>query len=116
MKIKTQFIICIVVFSAILLIIGVSVAITEQQVSRLSAQEQISSSIERGASSLNNIAIQSRALAFDASQLSSSLNDQAHQANNTNTLLIVSLVGAFGAFLATIYLVVFRRALKSVAE
>src|SRR3990172_7679745 len=200
MKIKTQFIICIVVFSAILLIIGVSVAITEQQVSRLSAQEQISSSIERGASSLNSraidyflyqedlqlsrwqstlsslssdlsnlepnspqqqtlannvaddlqrlnslfdevssylqsasrnvsvridppfqirwssMAVQSQALAFDASQLSLSLDDQSHQVNNTNTILIVSLVGVFGAFLVTIYLMVFRRTLKSVAD
>ena len=41
---------------------------------------------------------------------------QAHQVNDTNILLIVSLVGTFGAFLATIYLMVFRRTLKSVAE
>ena len=64
----------------------------------------------------SNMALQSQALVFDASQLSNSLDSQAHQANDTNTLLIVSLVGTFGAFLATIYLLVFRRTLKSVGD
>ena len=192
--------ICIVVFSAMLFVIAASVAITVRQVDQLNAQQEISSRIERGASSLNSVsieyflhqedlqlsrwqstlsslsndlsnlkpnspqqqtlannvaedlrrlnalfddvvsylqkasrdvsvridpafqirwssmAVQSQALASDASQLSRSLSDQAHQINDTNTLLIVSLVGAFGAFLATIYLMVFRRTLRSVAE
>lgn len=200
MKIKTQFVICIVVFSLILIVIAASVATTEQQVAQLNAQEQISSNIERGASSLNtisvdyflyqedtklsqwqtelsslstdlenlkpsnaqqqtlannvnndlqrlntlfenltvylqsaprnisvridpafqqrwrNMAVQSQAVASDASQLSRSLDDQAHQANEANILLIVSLVGTFGALLATIYLMVFRKTLKSVEE
>lgn len=200
MKIKNQFIVCIFVFSVVLVIISGSVAITEQQVAQLSAQEQISSNVERGASSLNSIsidyflyqedlqysrwqsalsslstdlsnlksnnpqqqtltnniagdlqrlnesfievasylqsaprnvsvridpafqirwsgmAVQSQTLAFDASQLSRSLTDQTHQVNETNILLVVSFVGAFGAFLATIYLIVFRRTLKSVAN
>ena len=200
MKIKTQFLICTIVFSLILIIIAASVATTEQQVAQLSAQEAISSNIERGASSLNsasidyflyqndtslyqwqanttflssdlktlklnnaqqqllannvsqdlqnlnvqfadvvsylrsasrnvsvridpefqlkwrNMANQSSALTSDAYQLSLSLDDQAHQVNDTNILLIVSLVGTFGALLATIYLMVFRRTLKSVAE
>lgn len=200
MKIKTQFLICIIIFSLILLIIAASVATTEQQVAQLNAQEEISSNIERGASSLNSVSIDyflyqkdsslsqwqstlsslssdlsnlklnnaqqqtlannvskdlqnlnaqfddvvsylqsasrnvsiridpafqirwdnisdhSLALASDASQLSHSLDDQARQVNDTNILLIVSLVGTFGAFLTTIYLMVFRRTLKSVAE
>ena len=200
MKIKNQFIICIVVFSVILLVIAASVANTEQIVSQLNAQEQIASNIERGASSLNSVSIdyflyqedlqlakwqaqisslssdlenlkpislqqqtlvnktsddlqtlnvlfediqaylksasrnvsvridpafqmrwssmsgESLALASDSSQLSSSLNDQARQVNETNILLIVSLVAAFGALLATIYLMVFRSTLKSVKE
>ena len=57
MKIKNQFIICIVVFSIILLVIAASVATTEQQVTKLNAQEVISSNIERSASSLNSISI-----------------------------------------------------------
>ncbi len=199
MKIKNQFIICIGVFSIILLVIAASVAITELQVAQLNAQEATSSNIEQAASDLNcvsidyflyqqntsisqwqttlsalnsdlsnlklnpqqqalannvsrdmqnltaqfddvvaylqsasrtvsvridpvfqlkwsNMANQSSALASDASQLSNSLDSQAHQANDTNILLIVSLVGTFGAFLATIYLMVFRKTLKSVGE
>jgi PAS domain S-box-containing protein len=200
MRIKTQFIICIVVFSIILIVIATSVTNTEQQVAQLNAQEQIASNIERGASSLNTVSVdyflyqedlqvskwqlqfsslnsdleslkpsnaqqitlankttgdlqrlnaifgdvitylqsaprnvsiridpafqirwsamagQSLALASDAAQLSSSLDKQAHQINETNILLIVSLVGTFGALLATIYLMVFRRTLKSVSE
>jgi PAS domain S-box-containing protein len=200
MKIKSQFIICIGVFSVILLVIAASVAIAEQQVAQLSAQEATSSNIERGASSLNSIsvdyflyqedlqiskwqtqlsslssdlsslkpsnaqqqilsnntahdlqtlntifgdltaylqsaprnvsvridpafqirwssmALQSQTLASDAAQLSHSLDNQAHQVNETNNLLIVSLVVTFGALLITIYLMVFRRTLKSVTE
>jgi PAS domain S-box-containing protein len=200
MKIKSQFIICIGVFSIILLVIAASVANTELQVAKINAQEQLASNIERGASSLNSVSIdyflyqedlqlskwqsqlsslssdldnlkpntlqqqtlanktaedlqtlnvlfgdvhtylqsasrnvsvridpafqmrwssmsgESLALASDSSQLSSSLSDQAHQVNETNIYLIVSLVATFGALLATIYLMVFRRTLKSVAE
>jgi PAS domain S-box-containing protein len=200
MKIKSQFIICIGVFSIILLVIAASVANAEQQVAQLSAQEAISSNIERGASSLNsisvdyflyqedlqiskwqtqfsslssdlsslkpsnaqqqilvnntdhdlqtlntifgdltvylqsaprnlsvridpafqirwsNMALQSQSLASDAAQLSHSLDNQAQQVTETNNLLIVSLVVTFGALLTTIYLMVFRRALKSVTE
>jgi PAS domain S-box-containing protein len=199
MKIKNQFIICIAVFSIILVIIAGLVAFTEQQVAQVKAQEEFSNSVERGASNLNSIsidyflyqedlqlsrwqsslsslsgdvsnlkpenqqqqsltnniagdlqrlnalfgdvvsylqtaprnvsvridpafqlrwssmAVQSQALAFDASQLSRSLDDQAHQVNNTSILLIISLIVTFGVFLATIYLIVFRRTLKSVA-
>ena len=62
------------------------------------------------------MALQSQILATHAAQLTHSLNDQVHQENQTNIILIVSLVGAFGALLVTIYLLVFRRTLKSVAE
>ena len=55
-------------------------------------------------------------LATDASQLSNSLNEQARQVNETNIWLTVSLVATFGALLATIYLMVFRRTLKSVTD
>ena len=198
MRIKTQFIICIIAFTIVLIIIGASVANTEQQTTYLANQQVISSNIERGASSLNSIsidyflyqedlqlskwnstlsslsndlqsldangdhqqmlannvakdlqnlnvqfeevasylqdsprdvsvridpafqfrwssmALQSQTLASDASQLSLSINDQVHQTSLTNILLILSLVGTFGAFLLTIYLLVFRRTLKSV--
>ena len=60
----------------------------------------------------SNMTFESHALAMHSSQLSNALDNQAHQANNTNILLIVSLVGTFGVFLAIIYLMVFRRNLK----
>ncbi len=200
MRIKTQFIICLVVFTITLLIIAVSVVATEQRVDYLNVQQEIASNIERGASNLNSIsvnyflyqedlqlsrwnmtlsflsddlanirandsdqqmlvdsvvsdlqglnaqfddvvaylqgaprdvsvridpafqfiwsgmALQSQILAFDASQLSQSINNQAHQVNTANILLILSLVGTFGAFLATMYFMVFRKTLASVTK
>ncbi len=200
MRIKTQFIICLIVFTIILFIIAISVAATEQQVAYLNAQQEISHNIERGVSGLNgisidyflyqedlqlsrwevtlsslssnlaglsassakqqilidtvtgdlqtldaqfddlatylqsaqrnvsvridpafqfrwsNMAVQSQTLAFNASQLSQLINNQVQQTNLTNTLLILSLVVTFGAFLATIYLMVFRKTLKSVTK
>ena len=200
MKIKTQLVISIAVFSIILLIIAASVANTEEQVSQLNGQEAISSNISQGAGSLNsvsidyflyqqdvqitqwksellslygnlsnlkpnnqqqqilsknvsedlqrlnesfaivvsylqgvsrnvsvridpsfqskwtNMSVQSQALVSDASQLSLSLRVQSRQVNETNILLIVSLVGTFGAFLVTVYFMVFRRTLNSVTK
>lgn len=57
MKIRSQFIICIVIFSTILIVIAASVAITDLQVNNLNNQEQVSSRIENSASSLNTVAI-----------------------------------------------------------
>src|SRR5665647_1687331 len=57
MRIKTQFALCIVVFSVILVVIAASVTSTEEQVNQLHAQEAISSNIEQGASKLNSISI-----------------------------------------------------------
>ncbi len=200
MKIKTQFIICIVVFTVILVIIAASVATSTQHVAQLKTQENIANNIQRGAGNLSSVSIdyflyqqdstlslwytnfsylsndlsniklnndqqqqlatnisrdlqglnttfgevvsylqnasrivsvridpvfqdkwssmtnQSQALNIDASQLSISFDTEAHQADDTNTYLTVSLVGTFGALLATIYLLVFRRTLKSVTE
>ena len=200
MKIKTHFIICIVVFTIILVIIGASVATSTQRVAGLKAQENVANNIQRGAGNLSSISVdyflyqqdtsigqwqanfsslsrdlstlklnnnqqqqlatnisrdlqglnatfgevvsylrntprtvsvrelqpfqdrwgnmtdQNQLLNLDASQMSISFDTEAHQANDTNTVLIVSLVVAFGALLATIYLLVFRRTLRSVAE
>ena len=200
MKIKSQFTICLVVFSVILVVIVASVVNTDQQIVQLNAQKAISSNIEQGASRLNSVAIdyflyqedlqisrwqttisslssdlsnlkpnnvqqqtlanftakdlqtlnalfnelivylqgasrnvsiridpafqsrwsglalQSQTLNTHATQLSHSLDEQTQQVNETNLLLIVSLIGTFGALLATIYFIVFRRTLRSVAE
>jgi signal transduction histidine kinase len=62
------------------------------------------------------MAVQSQTLAYDTSQLMGVIDDQAHQTNETNTLLIVSLITAFGALLATIYFILFRKTLKSVSD
>ena len=64
----------------------------------------------------SNMTYESQTLALHASQLSNAFDKQAHQVNDTNILLIVSLVVTFGAFLVIIYLMVFRRTLKSVGE
>ncbi len=200
MKIKTQFIVCIVVFTIILVIIGASVGTSTQHVGGLKVQENVANNIQRGAGNLSSISIdyflfqqdtsivqwqanfsklssdlatlnlnndqqqqlatnisrdlqglnttfgevvnylqstsrnvsvrelqpfqdrwrnmteQNQALNLDASQLSISFDTEAHAANDTNTLLIVSLVATFGALLVTIYLLVFRRTLKSVSK
>ena len=57
MKIKTQFIACIAIFSVILIVIAASVAITDQGVKQLNSQTQVSNKIERTASSLTSVAI-----------------------------------------------------------
>ncbi len=200
MRIKTQFVVCLVAFTIVLITIGASVANTEQQVTFLNSQQDISHNIEAEASALNSIsidyflyqenlqvsrwdsklsslfdnldllvannakqqmlvdtvkgdlqnlneqfdditayllnapsnlnvrvdpafqirwssiAVQIQTLASDSSQMSKSINDQVQQANLSNILLILSLVVTFGAFLGTIYLMVFRKTLKSVAE
>ncbi len=63
-----------------------------------------------------SMTVQVQSLGLDASQLSRSLSDQARQINDSNILLIASLVGTFAAFLVTAYLMIFRRTLKSVAK
>ena len=62
------------------------------------------------------MAAQNQALAFDASLLSQALDSQASQAMKTNIFLIMALLGTFAAFFATIYVMVFRRTLKSVTD
>ncbi len=52
MKIKTQFINSVVIFGIILLIIAISVIVSNQQVERLNTQEEIAKNIERGVSEL----------------------------------------------------------------
>jgi len=200
MKIKSQFLICIAIFSIVLLVITASAAITDRDVRELNNQGFIAGKIERSVSSLSSVAIdyflyqedlqlsrwnsihallhgelsdlnlhnpqqqnvvklvdddlhglnetfeevvsylqaaprnvsvriepkfqiiwsdmaaKSEKLASDASQLSFMINEQTRQTQLTNTLLIVSLVVAFGALLATVFIIVFQRTLKSVTE
>jgi PAS domain S-box-containing protein len=54
--------------------------------------------------------------ASDASQLSESLRSQGDQLALTNTLLIISLLVTFGAFVMTVYIIAYRRTLKSISN
>ncbi len=197
MKIKTQFINSMVIFGIILLIIAISVIVTNQQVERLNTQEEIAKNIERDASELgylsndyliyhespqrarweskfsrlsddlsnlnpnspeqqvlvndirenqqrlkavftdvvstfentsqgtdpalfqiswSRMAVQNQGMAFDAARLSQMLHDQADQVKQTNIILIFTLLGLFGAYFLTNYLIVYRRALKSILD
>ena len=55
MKIKTQFLINVVSFSIILIIVGASVALTQDQIANFNNQEAIANDIQTGASNLNYI-------------------------------------------------------------
>jgi signal transduction histidine kinase len=55
MRIKTQFIISIITFILILVIIGSSVALTQQQIVELNKQESLAKDVQTGASDLNYI-------------------------------------------------------------
>ncbi len=64
----------------------------------------------------SRLAVQNQALAFDASILSTSFEEQADRLKQTNSILIFTLLGAFGAYFATLYFVVFRRTFGSIAK
>jgi PAS domain S-box-containing protein len=55
MRIKTQFLISIITFSTILIIIGASVAVTQQQIAELNNKEAIAHNVQTGASDLSYI-------------------------------------------------------------
>jgi PAS domain S-box-containing protein len=62
------------------------------------------------------LSVQNQALSFDSSVLSLSLENQANQLRQTNNLLIVLLLGVFGAYFVTTYLIAFRRTLNSIGK
>ena len=62
------------------------------------------------------MAVQIQALAFDSQQLSQNIQDQTNQTIMTNTILTVVLLGSFGAFFVTIYLVAYRRTVRSISK
>jgi PAS domain S-box-containing protein len=66
--------------------------------------------------SWSRMAVQHQGLAFDVATLSQFFHQQADQAQQTNLLLIFVLVGAFGAYFLTIYLIIYRRALSSMSK
>jgi two-component system sensor histidine kinase AtoS len=44
------------------------------------------------------------------------LNNQANQVKQTNTILIFALLAAFGAYFISVYLLIYRRTLRSIAK
>jgi len=201
MRIRTQFIVTMIIFGIVLLIVAASVALTSRQLMRLDEQEEIAISIEREASELgylsndyllyredqqqtrwqikwssmsrdldrlepnspeqqviidnikanhqrlkavfdnvasafqdttqtpaaesvqsftqvswSRMAVQNQGIAFDALQLSQVIRDRRDQVKQTNSLLIISLLGAFIAYFITNYLIVQRRLFKSIAD
>jgi signal transduction histidine kinase len=64
----------------------------------------------------NQLAVQNQALAFDITVLSSNLEIQATQARQTSNVLVLSLIGLFGAFFVAVYLLTFKRTLTSLTR
>ena len=200
MRVKSQYIISIIIFAIFLAIISASIVVTDQQVTQLNNEAKTATNIQTGASSLSYIsndyflyqqsaqlsqwqnqfssisndlstlsnsnlelqsqintvnsdlqnagsvfnssalfiesaprnesirvlpafqgdwdrlAVQNQALAFDASILSQSFSNQADQLTQTSTILILGLIGAFGVYFVSVYFVVYRRTLKSIAN
>ncbi len=66
--------------------------------------------------SWSRINVQAQGLVFEASRLSQNFDDEKNQLNQINNLLIIILLGTFGVFLITNYLLIFRRTLKSISN
>ncbi len=66
--------------------------------------------------SWSRMAVQSQALASDASHLSQMLDDQVNQLRRTNTIVVMALIGVFGLYFVVNYLVVQKRALEGIAK
>ncbi len=64
----------------------------------------------------SRMAVQNQALAFDAQQLSQAIRNQVDQLNLTDIILIFALLGLFGAYFLTNYLITYRNTLKSISE
>jgi PAS domain S-box-containing protein len=66
--------------------------------------------------SWNRLAVQTRGIIFDASCLLQMLQDQENQVKQTSTLFIMGLLGAFGAFILALFLLINGRVIKSIAN
>ena len=64
----------------------------------------------------SRMSLQNQALLFDNQQLSQSYQSQIDQLNGTSLILIFALLGVFGAYFVTYYLITFRNTLKSISE
>ncbi len=64
----------------------------------------------------SRMSLQNQALIFDAQQLSQTFRAQIDQINLTRVILILSLLGLFGAYFITNYLLTYRKTLKAITE
>jgi PAS domain S-box-containing protein len=64
----------------------------------------------------SRMTLQNQALIFDTQQLSQDLRSHIDQLNLTSIVLIFSLLGLFGAYFITNYLLTYRNTLKSISE
>jgi PAS domain S-box-containing protein len=64
----------------------------------------------------SRMSLQNQALIFDAQQLSETFHTQIDQLNVTRVILVLTLLGLFGAYLVTNYLVTYRKTLNSISE
>jgi PAS domain S-box-containing protein len=201
MKIRTQFIITMILFCVMLLVVFASTIITQHELERLDEQRELAHSVERGVSDLSylssayllyqegqqrarwnseysslstkvsrlkpegpeqqalvdnikanlqrvkavfadvisgfervphnrsagmlpasvqvswsRMAVQNQGIFFDASRLSQMFQDQRDQLTHKRNNLIFSLLGLFVVVLLSYYLLVYRRALRSISE
>ncbi len=66
--------------------------------------------------SSSRIGVQTQGMVFDASRLSQKIREEQDQQKMVNYLLIIALLGTFGAFILTSYFLIYRRTLKSIAD
>jgi PAS domain S-box-containing protein len=65
--------------------------------------------------SSSRIGVQTQGMVFDASRLSQKISEEQDQQKMVNYLLIIALLGTFGAFILTSYFLIYRRTLNSIA-
>ncbi len=64
----------------------------------------------------SRMSLQNQAVIFDAQQLSQHLRNQIDQLNTTRVILVLTILGLFGAYLVTNYLVTYRNTLNAISE
>jgi PAS domain S-box-containing protein len=64
----------------------------------------------------SRMSLQNQAVIFDGQQLSQTLRSQIDQLNTTRVILVLTLLGLFGAYFITNYLVTYRNTLNSISE
>ncbi len=66
--------------------------------------------------SSSRIGVQTQGMVFDASRLSQKIREEQDQQKMVNYMLIIALLGTFGAFILTSYFLIYRRTLRSIAN